>query len=346
MAKTDRGVLVSNNQEFGMIADPNKLEASITHAYDIIDQNDDELIAHKSSGDHDGRYYTKTQLDNGQLDNRYYTETELNNGALDGRYYTESEVDTKTTNLQNQINTHKTSADHDTRYYTKTQLDGGQLDNRYYTETEIDTKVNNLQSQITTNTNDINTHKTSGDHDTRYYTKTQLDNGQLDNRYYTKAELSGSGGASNLGITPIVGLTASNTQQALEGLNNKINQTALGQIPDGSITPQKLSFSPMMSSEKGAPNGVATLDGSGKALVSQLPSASTTQAGIVQLNDTLTSTSTTQAATANAVKQVNDAVVAHLADTTKHITSTERTNWNTAKSKSDDLEILYWMGAI
>ncbi|MBB5325205.1 hypothetical protein HNQ34_002305 [Anoxybacillus tepidamans] len=37
---------------------------------------------------------------------------------------------------------------------------------------------------------------------------------------------------------------------------------------------------------------------------------------------------------------------AHLADTTKHITATERTDWNTAKSKSDDLEILYWMGAM
>jgi hypothetical protein len=182
MAKTDRSILANNNQEYGMIADPNKLEASITHAYDKIDQNDDELIAHKSSGDHDGRYYTKTQLDNGQLDNRYYTETELNNGALDGRYYTESE------------------------------LNNGQLDSRYYT-------------------------------------KTQLDGGQLDNRYYTETELSGSGGASKVGITPISGLNASNTQQALEGINNKINQAVLGQIPDGSITEQKLAFDPVTQEE-------------------------------------------------------------------------------------------------
>ncbi|NNU85342.1 hypothetical protein ETC05_16515 [Geobacillus sp. BMUD] len=189
MAKTDRGILVSNDQEFGMIADPNKLETMITHAYDTIDTNDDELIAHKSSGDHDGRYYTKAQLD------------------------------------------------------------AGQLDNRYYTETEIDTKVNNLQSQITTNANDINAHKTSGDHDTRYYTKTQLDGGQLDNRYYTETELNGSGGASKIGISPISGLTASNVQQALESVNNKINQTALGQIPDGSITPQKLAFDPATQAE-------------------------------------------------------------------------------------------------
>lgn len=68
---------------------------------------------------------------------------------------------------------------------------------------------------------------------------------------------------------------------------------------------------------------VAILGPDGKILseqlpTAQLPAASTTQAGIVQLNDTLTSTSTTQAATANAVKQVNDAIVAHSADYVKH----------------------------
>jgi len=46
-----------------------------------------------SSVDLDGRYYTETELNNGQLDSRYYTETELNNGQLDSRYYTETETD-------------------------------------------------------------------------------------------------------------------------------------------------------------------------------------------------------------------------------------------------------------
>ncbi len=100
------------------------------------------------------------------------------------------------------------------------------------------------------------------------------------------------------------------------------------------------------SSQKGAANGVASLDGSAKVPTTQLPSASTTQAGIVQLDDTLTSASTTKAATANAVKQVNDAVVAHSADNAAHITSAERTKWNRADSKAQDLEILYWMGAM
>jgi hypothetical protein len=51
-----------------------------------------------SSTDLDNRYYTETELDNGQLDNRYYTETELDNGQLDNRYYTESEADNRFVN--------------------------------------------------------------------------------------------------------------------------------------------------------------------------------------------------------------------------------------------------------
>lgn len=47
----------------------------------------------------DGRYYTETELNNGQLDTRYYTETELNNGQLDTRYYTETESDSRFVNV-------------------------------------------------------------------------------------------------------------------------------------------------------------------------------------------------------------------------------------------------------
>lgn len=35
------------------------------------------LARHVLSGDHDGRYYTKTLLNSGQLDTRYYTEDEV-----------------------------------------------------------------------------------------------------------------------------------------------------------------------------------------------------------------------------------------------------------------------------
>lgn len=87
------------------------------------------------------------------------------------------------------------------------------------------------------------------------------------------------------------------------------------------------------TSQKGAANGVASLDASTKVPTSQLHSASTSVAGIVQLNNDINSTSTTQAATANAVKQAYDKAIqaetnaksytdqqlaAHLADYVKH----------------------------
>ena len=56
----------------------------------------------------------------------------------------------------------------------------------------------------------------------------------------------------------------------------------------------------------GAANGVASLDANTKVPVAQLPNASTTAIGAVQLNDTLTSVSTSQAATAAQAKALND----------------------------------------
>lgn len=56
----------------------------------------------------------------------------------------------------------------------------------------------------------------------------------------------------------------------------------------------------------GAANGVASLDANTKVPVVQLPNASTTAIGAVQLNDTLTSSSTSQALTAAQGKVLND----------------------------------------
>ena len=44
---------------------------------ETVKSNADNLISHKTSGDHDARYYTKTELNNGQLNNLYYTKSEL-----------------------------------------------------------------------------------------------------------------------------------------------------------------------------------------------------------------------------------------------------------------------------
>jgi len=66
----------------------------------------------------------------------------------------------------------------------------------------------------------------------------------------------------------------------------------------------------------------------------------------VELNDTLTSTSTTQAATANAVKKTNDQIVSlsgdlstHISDTVKHVTQTDKDNWNGKANVSEVVKL-------
>jgi hypothetical protein len=96
------------------------------------------LGTHKSSADHDTRYYTQAQVD-------------TKDTGLAGAGRT---TETIKTNYDNLV-THKTSTDHDARYYTQTIIDG---------------KVTTLNSADTTQVNALATHKTSADHDGRYNT--------------------------------------------------------------------------------------------------------------------------------------------------------------------------------
>ena len=130
----------------------------------------------------------------------------------------------------------------------------------------------------------------------------------------------------------------------------------------------------------------ATVSGDGQSgIISKLPSASITTKGIVQLTDSITSTSTTTAATANSIKQVRDyadqkvaslvdgapetldtlkevadaihenadvvdalnaaigtkanqsSLNTHIENTIIHITAAERTNWNDAAEKIENI---------
>lgn len=67
-----------------------------------------------------------------------------------------------------------------------------------------------------------------------------------------------------------------------------------------------LQDSKLEANKVGAANGVASLDANTKVPIAQLPNASTTNIGAVQLNNTLTSVSTAQAATAAQAKALND----------------------------------------
>lgn len=52
--KVDRSILSNNDQQMGMIADPNKIEDSITHLANVIDSNDDSKT--DKNGDHNGTW--------------------------------------------------------------------------------------------------------------------------------------------------------------------------------------------------------------------------------------------------------------------------------------------------
>jgi hypothetical protein len=103
--------------------------------------------------------------------------------------------------------------------------------------------VPDINSKDTAQTEALNTHKSSGDHDGRYYQKTEVDDkdnviyyeldgkitthqssGDHDGRYFTKAELSStvneSSGADLIGATAISGVTGETVQIILESLKN------------------------------------------------------------------------------------------------------------------------------
>lgn len=61
---------------------------------------------------------------------------------------------------------------------------------------------------------------------------------------FTKNDLQGTSGAGKIGTSPISGVSGITVQDMLASLKASINQTVLGQIPDGSISEQKLSFEP------------------------------------------------------------------------------------------------------
>lgn len=88
-------------------------------------------------------------------------------------------------------------------------------------------------------------------------------------------------------------------------------------IPDGSVTPTKLSQAYLPVSQKGAPNGVATLDASGQVPASQLPpagstpDATTTSKGVIQLAGDLGGTAAAPTVPGLASK-ADDASVLHL----------------------------------
>ena len=94
----------------------------------------------------------------------------------------------------------------------------------------------------------------------------------------------------------------------------------------------------------GAANGVASLDANTKVPVAQLPNASTTAIGAVQLNNTLTSASTAQAATAAQAKALNDKMLG-VGQIWQNVLSVRSINTDYINNTGRPIQVSIWQGA-
>lgn len=107
--------------------------------------------------------------------------------------------------------------------YIDTHKTGSDHDTRYYTETEVNNLIDNLAgtgrtTETIKSVNDaLNTHKTSNDHDGRYYQKSEVYN---KTEVYNKSET-----------------------------DTKLQNVVSGQIPNGTITKEKLAFDVLTSDD-------------------------------------------------------------------------------------------------
>ena len=121
--------------------------------------------------------------------------------------------------------------------------------------------------------------------------------------------------------------------------NAEKNQNAFSNVKVGDTTIAADTTTDTLTLE--GSNVTITPDATNDKVTIAVASGSTSTVGIVKLTNSTSSTSTTTAATPNSVKSAYDlantaktTIDSHSADTTKHITSTERTNWGTAYTHS------------
>ena len=98
------------------------------------------------------------------------------------------------------------------------------------------------------------------------------------------------------------------------------------------------------SNKVGAANGVASLDANTKVPIAQLPNASTTAIGAVQLNNTLTSVSTAQAATAAQAKALNDKMLG-VGQIWQNVLSVRSINTDYINNTGRPIQVSIWQGA-
>ncbi|MDP4146525.1 MAG: tail fiber protein [Bacillota bacterium] len=195
------------------------------------DTTNTNLTTHKSSGDHDGRYFTQTTLSSTTSGSSGADKI----GAATVSGYVGNTVQAILAAIGAALAAHKTSTDHDSRYFTETELGDttsgssgagkiGVTAISGLTGATVQALLEALKAFIDTTNTNLATHKTSGDHDARYFTQAVL-----------SSVTGGAAGADKIGVTAITGLTGATVQAILEAMKAFIDTT------NSSLTTHKTS---------------------------------------------------------------------------------------------------------
>lgn len=263
-----------------------------------------------------------------------------------------STVETKASTNASDISALKTKTDTTNTNLTnltkRVSTNETEIDNLQIGISDINSDITNLSSQIDTNAKNITTNKNDI---TALKTKTDATNAEVANNTSRideilegTAEIPSVGNASNADNADKLGGQLPAYYAKASDLNKYLPLTGGTVTGKTVITGSAASASFWVRGITGCSTDGATADAlylnynnsqpvyiNGSNLVyhsGNIPKASTTVQGIVQLNNTRTSTSTTQAATASALKSaydtINSALTTHKNDTNVHLTDEDR----------------------
>lgn len=142
-----------------------------------LDIEEAALVAHQASDDHDGRYFTETELTNGQLDSRYYTKTNVQ---------TSGQASVHAGNLTN-----KNAINHSD--LTDNEADKHRLINDAGSGATELWSASKISTQLGGKSDNGHNHNSSysglwHDHDSRYYTEGEI--ASILGNYYTAAQVN------------------------------------------------------------------------------------------------------------------------------------------------------------
>lgn len=250
----------------------------------------------------------------------------------------QTKTDTTNTNVTNLTARVKTNEDNIAALVTKTDT--------------TNTNVSNLSSQVSTNATNI---QTNANDISGLKTRLSTDESNIANNTQrideimegtaeipTVADAEHAGDADKLGgqlpayyaktsdlskYLPLVGGTVTGTSSITKILGASTS-TSLGVYGLKGLNSDGSADAPLYLNQGNSQNVYINNTSNLVYHSGNIPSASTSQKGIVQLNNTRTSTSTTQAATANALKSaydtLNTALTTHSSNTTVHLTDADR----------------------